>query len=184
MKRYNANQAQPWTNLEMYGKGLGAAVGGSSNTTQPYFQNQTANALSGIAGTLGIGQQLFGGGGGSSGGLLGSLGSMFGGGGATAGLTAADFSAGIGDWAFSCRRQAARLASLAVPVPSAEGGSFPRFHLTFYIFRSPTEGKTTMWFRHVGDLPFTRSGTKATTNNASALWRQRWKTSPAAVAWI
>ena len=69
MKRYNANQAQPWTNLNLYGAGLGAAVPGSSNTTQPYFQNQLASTLSGVTGGLGIGKDLLG-----SGGLLGGLG--------------------------------------------------------------------------------------------------------------
>jgi hypothetical protein len=100
MKRYYGEQNAPWDTLAKFMSSIGQYTSGSNTQTSPYFQNQTANALSGIAGTLGIGQQLFGGGGGSSGGgLLGSLGGMFGGGGAGAGLAAADFSAGIGETA-------------------------------------------------------------------------------------
>ena len=62
MKRYNANQAQPWSNLNLYGAGLGAvqpmSVGGS--TTTPYFQNQLADTLAGISGATGIGKSLLG----------------------------------------------------------------------------------------------------------------------------
>lgn len=71
MKRYNADQAQPWTNLNMYGAGLGAVPAGT-NATQPYFQNPLASTLGGISGGLGIANQLSGAGGLS--GLLGGLG--------------------------------------------------------------------------------------------------------------
>jgi len=93
MKRYYGEQNAPWDTLSKYLGSIGQPTTGSGTTQSPYFQNQFANALSGVAGTLGIGQQLFGGSG-SSGGLLGGL---FGG--AGAGLTAADFSAGIGETA-------------------------------------------------------------------------------------
>ena len=68
VKRYNAVQSQPWTNLNMYGAGLGQVPAGTNNT-QPYFQNQLASTLSGVTGGLGIGKDLLG-----SGGLLSGLG--------------------------------------------------------------------------------------------------------------
>ena len=78
VKRYNANQMQPWSNLNLYGQALGAAVPGSHSDTSPYFQNQLASTLSGVTGAVGIGKDLFG-----SGGLLGG-----GGGGGGAGYSA------------------------------------------------------------------------------------------------
>jgi hypothetical protein len=71
MKRYYGEQNAPWDTLAKYLSSIGQPTTGSSSTQTPYFQNQFANALSGITGTLGIGQQLFGS---SSGGLLGGLG--------------------------------------------------------------------------------------------------------------
>ena len=76
MKRYYGEQNAPWDTLAKYMSTIGQYTQGSHSDTSPYFQNQTANLLSGLGGTLGIGQQLFGGSS-SSGGLLGGL---FGGG--------------------------------------------------------------------------------------------------------
>jgi hypothetical protein len=87
MKRYYGEQNAPWDTLAKYMSSIGQYTSGSNTQTSPYFQNQTANALAGIGGTLGIGQQLFGGSS-SSGGLLGGLS----GGGAASGL--GDISAG------------------------------------------------------------------------------------------
>jgi hypothetical protein len=87
MKRYYGEQSAPWDTLAKYMSSIGQYTSGSNTQTSPYFQNQTANALAGIGGTLGIGQQLFGGSS-SSGGLLGGLS----GGGAASGL--GDISAG------------------------------------------------------------------------------------------
>jgi hypothetical protein len=67
MKRYYGEQNAPWDTLSKYLSSIGQPTTGSNTQTSPYFQNQTANALAGIGGTLGIGQQLFGG---SGGGLL------------------------------------------------------------------------------------------------------------------
>jgi hypothetical protein len=67
MKRYYGEQNAPWDTLAKYMSSIGQPTTGSNTQTSPYFQNQTANALAGIGGTLGIGQQLFGG---SGGGLL------------------------------------------------------------------------------------------------------------------
>ena len=71
MKRYYGEQNAPWDTLAKYMSSIGQYTSGSNTQTSPYFQNQTANLLSGLGGTLGIGQQLFGG---SGGGLLGGLG--------------------------------------------------------------------------------------------------------------
>jgi hypothetical protein len=76
MKRYYGEQAAPWDTLAKYMSSIGQYTSGSSSSQTPYFQNQMANLLSGGAGALGIGQQLFGG---SSGGLLGGLGGTAGG---------------------------------------------------------------------------------------------------------
>jgi hypothetical protein len=96
MKRYYGEQNAPWDTLAKYLSSIGQPTTGSNTQTSPYFQNQTANALAGLGGTLGIGQQLFGGG--SSGGLLGSLGLS--GGGAASGfgdISAGGLSALLGD---------------------------------------------------------------------------------------
>jgi hypothetical protein len=89
MKRYYGEQNAPWDTLAKYMSSIGQYTSGSNTQTSPYFQNQTANALAGLGGTLGIGQQLFGGGSSSSGGLLGSLGL---GGSAAGGLSPAAWS--------------------------------------------------------------------------------------------
>ena len=76
---------QPWSALERYQGEVGSPLSGTGSTTSPYFQNQLANTIGGISGTLGIANQLgglggLGGSGGlfSAGGTLGSQGPLFG----------------------------------------------------------------------------------------------------------
>jgi hypothetical protein len=85
MARYYGQQNAPWDLLGKYMGSIGQPTTGSSTSQQPYFQNQFADALSGISGAAGIGRNLglWGGSGGaaSAAGGLGGLGGLAGAGG-------------------------------------------------------------------------------------------------------
>ena len=59
MNRYNAQQMEPFKDLQMYLGNIGQPNSAGSSTTTPYFQNQVASTLSGLAGV----KSLLGGGG-------------------------------------------------------------------------------------------------------------------------
>jgi hypothetical protein len=71
MARYQGNQMAPYNTLAAYNAAIGNPQGGSTST--PFYRNPGAEALSGIAGIAGIGNNL-GLWGGAGGGLLGGLG--------------------------------------------------------------------------------------------------------------
>ncbi len=75
MARFYGNQDMPRTNLTQYLNQIGQPTTGSTSTTSPYFQNQTANALGAATGGLGLYNGLNT----ATGGSLGSgLGGLFG----------------------------------------------------------------------------------------------------------
>lgn len=61
MARWNYGQQQPYANLQNYMQNIMGNYGGTSATTQPYFQNGTANALSTGLGAFTLGNALTGG---------------------------------------------------------------------------------------------------------------------------
>lgn len=67
-RRFEGQQQAPWTGLSNYQQAIGTPQGGTGTSSQPYFQNQFADALSGVAGVAGIGKML---------GLFGSGGLLF-----------------------------------------------------------------------------------------------------------
>lgn len=79
IQKWNYEQMLPWNNLGLYNQLVQGNYGGTSTTTQPYYQNQGANALSGalggaalgagLAGTLGVSSGLGAGGGAALGAL-------------------------------------------------------------------------------------------------------------------
>jgi hypothetical protein len=65
MARFYGQQKAPWDTLTNMSGLFGQPTGGSSSVSQPYFQNQGANLLSGLTGAASLGNQfgLFGSGG-------------------------------------------------------------------------------------------------------------------------
>jgi hypothetical protein len=102
MNRYNATQMEPFKDLSMYLQNIGQPTTGSSSTTQPYFQNQFASALSGLTGLKS---------------LLGGTGGLAGLGGAGSTLS----SALAGDAALTAAGVPTLTAGLAGPVTAAAG---------------------------------------------------------------
>jgi hypothetical protein len=99
MNRYNAQQMEPFKDLSMYLQNIGQPMSAGSSTSTPYFQNQVASTLSGLAGVKS---------------LLGGLGGL---GGAGTGLS----SALAGDAAMTAAGIPTLTAGLAGPVTAAAG---------------------------------------------------------------
>jgi len=57
---YNYNQMLPYNQLGLYDNFINGSYGGTSTLTQPYYQNQGANALAGAAGGASLGSLLLG----------------------------------------------------------------------------------------------------------------------------
>jgi len=67
--RFTGNQQAPYNTLQAYMQSIGQPVGSSGSTSTPYYRNQGAEIMSGITGTVGLANNLFGGGGLLAGGL-------------------------------------------------------------------------------------------------------------------
>jgi hypothetical protein len=98
--RFYGNQQAPYDTLSAYLNNIGQPTTGTTQTQQPYFQNQASSLLSAGLGLTGLGRNLglFGSGSsGGLGGLGGTLGSLFGGGGAALDVAGvAQSAAGLG----------------------------------------------------------------------------------------
>jgi len=110
MNRYNAQQMEPFKDLQMYLGNIGQPNSAGSSTTTPYFQNQVASTLSGLAGV----KSLLGGGG------LGGLGGAA----STGAFAPLDLgTAGLGSTALLDISGGAGIPTLASGVAEGAGGS-------------------------------------------------------------
>jgi hypothetical protein len=112
MKRYYGEQNAPYDTLAKYSGFLGNPLGGTGSSTQPYFQNQFADTLSGLTGAAGLARNL---------GLGGGLGGL-GGAAAAAPGWAAGTGAGSGIFTNLATGATSDLAGIAMPAAAGAGG--------------------------------------------------------------
>lgn len=113
MNRFYGQEQAPYQSLTQYMNLIGQPTSGSSQTTQPFFQNQTANALGTLTGGLG---------------LLNGANSAFGSGGLFSGLFGGGAASGIGTVdSLAGEAGASSLASLGLEAPSAGGDILSAF---------------------------------------------------------
>jgi hypothetical protein len=60
MARFYGQQNAPYENLSKYSGYIGQPIAAQTSSSQPYFQNQGAEVLSGLTGIAGLGKSMFG----------------------------------------------------------------------------------------------------------------------------